>query len=319
MIRPVSACRANQTMWDKRTNMWCVTLLLIAVASCNAESFELKTAELPPQTVSRIVGGVETTVERYPFIVQVLYNAQFYCGGSLLTSRHVLSAAHCFVNDFGYVLPANRFAIRMGTTFLNTGGSLHQVSQVIVHESYNNPSRDNDVAVVVLSTAATLSSSVQLAVLGARGQELPDNTTVTAVGWGLTHVNNTMPSTVLNEVTVMKVNRSVCEDRYRLLEEIHSVPFPVTNTMICAGILDVGGKDACGGDSGGPLLYGNVQVGVTSWGWSCAEPIWPGVYARVANYTDWIEAKIQQYNSAGISRVGAVTLLTPILFLILNL
>lgn len=128
-----------------------------------------------------------------------------------------------------------------------------------------------------------------------------------------------MPSTVLNEVTVMKVNRSVCEARYRLLEEIHSAPFPVTNTMICAGILDVGGKDACSGDSGGPLLYGNVLVGVTSWGWSCAEPIWPGVYARVANYTDWIEAKIQQYNSAGISRVGAVTLLTPILFLILNL
>lgn len=51
-----------------------------------------------------------------------------------------------------------------------------------------------------------------------------------------------MPSTVLNEVTVMKVNRSVCEARYRLLEEIHSAPFPVTNTMICAGILDVGGK-----------------------------------------------------------------------------
>ncbi|XP_047037238.1 achelase-1-like isoform X2 [Helicoverpa zea] len=174
-------------MWDIRTNMWCVTLLLIAVASCNAESFELKTAELSSQTVSRIVGGVETTVERYPFIVQVLYNGQFNCGGSLLTSRHVLSAGHCFVNKFGYVLPAILFAIRMGTTFLNTGGSLHQVSTVIVHESFNNPSRDNDVAVVVLSTAATLSSSVQFAVLGPRGQELPDNTSVTAVGWGLTN------------------------------------------------------------------------------------------------------------------------------------
>nr|XP_049705535.1 trypsin CFT-1 [Helicoverpa armigera] len=306
-------------MWDKRTNMWCVTLLLIAVASCNAESFELKTAELSSQSVSRIIGGVETTVERYPFIVQVLYNGQFYCGGSLLTSRHVLSASHCFVNEYGYVLPAILFTIRMGTTYLNTGGSLHQVSRVIVHESFNNPSRDNDVAVAVLSTAATLSPSVQFAVLGPRGQELPDNTSLTAVGWGLTNVNNTKASTVLNEVTILKVNRSVCEARYRLLEEIYSAPFPVTNGMICAGILDVGGKDTCNGDSGGPLLYGNLVVGVTSWSWGCAEPTWPGVYARVANYTDWIEAKIQQYNSATIARVGAVTLLTPILFLILNL
>ncbi|XP_049705535.2 trypsin CFT-1 [Helicoverpa armigera] len=306
-------------MWDKRTNMWCVTFLLIAVASCNAESFELKTADLSTQTVSRIVGGVETTVERYPFMVQVLYNGQFNCGGSLLTSRHVLSASHCFVNLYGYVLPAILFTIRMGTTFLNTGGSLHQVSRVIVHESFNNPSRDNDVAVAVLSTAATLSSSVQFAVLGPRGQELPDNTSLTAVGWGLTNVNNTMASTVLNEVTILKVNRSVCEARYRLLEEIYSAPFPVTNGMICAGILDVGGKDTCNGDSGGPLLYGNLVVGVTSWSWGCAEPTWPGVYARVANYTDWIEAKIQQYNSATIGRVGAVTLLTPLLFLIINL
>ncbi|PZC81892.1 hypothetical protein B5X24_HaOG200392 [Helicoverpa armigera] len=299
--------------------MWCVTLLLIAVASCNAESFELKTAELSSQSVSRIVGGVETTVERYPFMVQVLYNGQFYCGGSLLTSRHVLSASHCFVNEYGYVLPAILFTIRMGTTYLNTGGSLHQVSTVIVHESFNNPSRDNDVAVAVLSTAATLSPSVQFAVLGPRGQELPDNTSLTAVGWGLTNVNNTMASTVLNEVTILKVNRSVCEARYRLLEEIYSVPFPVTNGMICAGILDVGGKDVCNGDSGGPLLYGNLLVGVTSWGWGCAEPTWPGVYARVANYTDWIEATIQQYNSATIGRVGAITLLTPLLFLIINL
>lgn len=53
--------------------------------------------------------------------------------------------------------------------------------------------------------------------------------------------------------------------------------------------------DACQGDSGGPLQiivkpsYMNYIVGVTSFGYSCGSGI-PGVYARVANYIDWIES-----------------------------
>ena len=66
--------------------------------------------------------------------------------------------------------------------------------------------------------------------------------------------------------------------------------YSITDGMICAGEK---GKDSCQGDSGGPMVANvngtSVLVGVVSWGIGCAQEGYPGVYARVANYIDWIE------------------------------
>jgi len=58
--------------------------------------------------------------------------------------------------------------------------------------------------------------------------------------------------------------------------------------MFCAGEVGEGGKDACQGDSGGPVTYNGNVVGATSWGYGCADPKYPGVYARVTAQLDWI-------------------------------
>ena len=66
----------------------------------------------------------------------------------------------------------------------------------------------------------------------------------------------------------------------------------VTHSMLCAGYLGEGGKDSCTGDSGGPLVCNvndkAVLVGVVSWGNSCAEPEFAGVYSRVTHVLNWI-------------------------------
>ncbi|KAJ8707356.1 hypothetical protein PYW08_010608 [Mythimna loreyi] len=324
--------------------MWAVALLFIAVATCNAEQFHLQTTSLPVTSENRIIGGTATTIQRYPYTVQVLYIAQFLCGGSLLTASHVLSAAHCFVTDTGSVLSPSRYTIRAGTTILNSGGSLHLVSAIRVHEQYNNPIRDHDVAVVTLNTPVNVATGVaRLGFIPLPGEVVPDDAYVTAVGWGLTNVGSTAPSTVLNEVTVRKINNAVCRTRYLTLQTITGDPYPVTTSMLCAGLLDVGGKDACQGDSGGPLLYNGIIVGVTSWGAGCAEPNWPGVSARVSSYTNWINNTINgipQFASTNgtngtntttrpptgpgstgslSSKIGFATVLAPLLYIMLSI
>ncbi|GBP96701.1 Trypsin CFT-1 [Eumeta japonica] len=95
-----------------------------------------------------------------------------------------------------------------------------------------------------------------------------------------------------------------CNELYRLYPG-----GPITDNMFCGGILDGGersftsyeaGKDACQSDSGGPVLYAGVVVGVTSWGAGCADAHHPGVSARVSTYTDWIQKVMSKSVSSEI-------------------
>ena len=66
--------------------------------------------------------------------------------------------------------------------------------------------------------------------------------------------------------------------------------------MVCAGPL-AGGKDSCQGDSGGPLVIKDdantaIIYGVVSWGIGCGSANYPGVYARVTKFVDWIKANM---------------------------
>nr|AIR09766.1 trypsin-like serine protease precursor [Spodoptera frugiperda] len=315
----LSACRACHIVQDRQTEMWCLILLFVAIAGCHArEQYHITPVALPATSASRIVGGSATTIQQYPFAVQIYYNNGFSCGGTLLTQRHVLSAAHCFVTTNGVVISPSTITIRVGSTFLYSGGATHQVSAIIVHESYGNPIRDNDIAVLLLRTAVTLNASVATAFIPIQGAVVPDNATVIAVGWGVTIQNGQNPSPVLNEVAIRKINRGICQANYLELQALEGIPYPVTSSMICAGILGVGGKDACQGDSGGPLIYNGIVVGVTSWGYGCAQPRYPGVSARVASYTTWINNTVTRYNGASSVGVARVTLLIPFLYLILS-
>lgn len=95
----------------------------------------------------------------------------------------------------------------------------------------------------------------------------------------------------LQHVQVYTIDQDICAERYAYLKTqpgFQNWP-DITDGMLCAGILDVGGKDACQGDSGGPLAFDrDIVVGITSWGYGCADAVYPGVNARVSHYSDWI-------------------------------
>ncbi|RVE48354.1 hypothetical protein evm_007014 [Chilo suppressalis] len=258
----------------------------------------------------RIIGGNSTTIEKFPYAVQVNENNRLICGGSLVSQRCVLSAAHCFVSRDKLTPNVRLYSARVGSAALNTGGSVHQLVTIVIHDQYNYNTEENDIAVMVLRANVTLSISVMLVQLPLPGLMVPDNATLMHIGWGRTQVDGDLAQ-VLNMVAVRKVNHQICASQYELLD------LRVSTNMICAGLLGTGGADACQGDSGGPLIYQygdmTIVVGVTSWGQECGDPNFPGVSARVANYTDWINEQIVKYNASPLlSTVNVLVLLASL-------
>nr|ADT80832.1 serine protease 62 [Mamestra configurata] len=241
---------------------------------------------------SRIVGGSPTNIETYPYmsVMQRTSTGFFWslsCGGSLLTSTSILSAAHCFYGDQLW-----QWRSVLGTSTAHSGGTVHPLSRIIMHPEYDDPMINNDVAIVKLSSPAVFSDRIKIARIPGPNYILPDGAAVTHVGWGRLWTGGPT-SEQLMHVQVNVINQQLCAERYAYLKtQPRFEHWPdITDGMVCAGILDVGGKDACGGDSGGPLAqFGDIIVGVTSWGFECADAFYPGVSARVTYFSNWITA-----------------------------
>ncbi|KAJ8711577.1 hypothetical protein PYW08_008531 [Mythimna loreyi] len=234
---------------------------------------------------TRIVGGELTTIDKYPSIVALEFQSIWSgswsqsCAANILTSRYVLSAAHCF----GANVNSNLRRIRAGSSYRNTGGIIAYVELYYNHPTYGLNGYDGDISVVRLITGLEYSPVVQPGIITGPDVALPDGLPVVHAGWGTTSQGGSL-SSQLRDVQIYTINNELCAARYLTL------PWPqtVTKNMICAGILDVGGKDACQGDSGGPLYYSDILVGVVSWGHGCANATFPGVSTAVSPYTNWI-------------------------------
>ncbi|CAH0592709.1 unnamed protein product [Chrysodeixis includens] len=231
----------------------------------------------------RIVGGSVTNIETYPTIAALLFtwnwsNYVQSCGGIILNNRAVLTAAHCPHED-----PPTRWRFRVGSTWGNNGGVVHHINQIIIHPNFVRSTLESDVAILHSTTTIVYNNGVAAASIAGTNYNLQDNAVVWAAGWG-SQAFGGANSPQLRHVQIWTVNQAVCRQRYAGRGTV------VSDNMLCAGWLDVGGRDQCGGDSGGPLYHNNVVVGITSFGHQCALAYYPGINARVSRFTPWIQA-----------------------------
>ena len=237
-----------------------------------------------------IVGGQPAGDGDYPWQAALVFrdrsmhnNGQF-CGGALIGSRWVLTAAHCIVLT-GYT--TDDFNVLLGQTTLREPitGELIEVEEIIVHPDYDDGTNENDIALLRLERP-----SVQpvLRVAGPGDDLLTvHGVLATVTGWGAVGKILTWwryPED-LQQATVPIVSNGVCNAP-------NSWNGRVTETMLCAGFAR-GDTDSCSGDSGGPLAVetdaGWRQVGIVSWGEEeCALPNYYDVYTRVSSYQDFI-------------------------------
>lgn len=198
----------------------------------------------------------------------------------MITDQHVITAAHCL----DHISSPSVLNIRVGATNFNSGGQLINVINIIRHPGWNNSPRnyDNDIAILKLGSKPTVPNARPIP-LPDKNAQIPDLANINVTGWGSNREGGGVIVT-LQVVTVPYVEINRCANLYKAAL---TAP-PVTQLMLCAGYEVTGGKDACQGDSGGPAVWNGRIVGVVSWGWGCARPLFPGVYTRVTKFVDWI-------------------------------
>lgn len=217
---------------------------------------------------TRIVGGNATAIDNVKYIVFLRYRNRFMCGGTLISTTHVVTAAHCVTKRSGAVFTANLVTVHGGSTYKSQDGVVSTVKRIIVPSNFRNRNPlAMDVAILQLASPVT---GTNIDTIGLCSNTLPVGAAVTVSGWGQTTVNG-LSSDQLRTVNVNMISRQKCIRSYRFQATI-------STTMICAAR---SGKDACSGDSGGPLIYNGELCGIVSWGIGCARSAYPGVYTAV--------------------------------------
>ncbi|XP_016041306.1 coagulation factor XI isoform X2 [Erinaceus europaeus] len=237
----------------------------------------------------RIVGGTASVFGEWPWQITLHITSptqRHLCGGSIIGNQWILTAAHCFIEVESpkllrvYSGILNQSEIKEDTPFFG-------VQKIIIHNQYEMAENGYDIALLKLETTITYTDSQRPICLPSKGDRNVIYTDCWVTGWGYRKLRDKIQNT-LQKAQIPLVTNEECQTRYR--------GYKITNKMICAGYKE-GGKDACKGDSGGPLSCKHNEVwhlvGITSWGEGCAQKERPGIYTNVVEYVDWILEKTQ--------------------------
>ncbi|KAH8331414.1 hypothetical protein KR074_002776 [Drosophila pseudoananassae] len=241
----------------------------------------------------RIVGGKGSTFGAFPW--QVLVRESTWlglftknkCGGVLITSRYVITAAHC-QPGFLASLVAVMGEFDISGDLESKRSVTKNVKRVIVHRQYDPATFENDLALLELDSPVQYDTHI---VPICMPNDVADFTgrMATVTGWGRLKYGGGVPS-VLQEVQVPIIENSVCQEMFHTAGHNKKI----LSSFLCAGYAN-GQKDSCEGDSGGPLVLqrpdGRYELaGTVSHGIKCAAPYLPGVYMRTTFYKPWLRS-----------------------------
>uniref|UniRef100_A0A6G5A7D1 Putative trypsin-like serine protease n=1 Tax=Rhipicephalus microplus TaxID=6941 RepID=A0A6G5A7D1_RHIMP len=243
-----------------------------------------------------IVNGTEVKETQYPwavFLATQFPSGQYACGGTIITKRHVLSAAHCFFVNNEY---AQKVTVSYGSVDRHSGQKV-DASKVLIHKHFDNLTASNDIALLEVKYPFQFNKDVAPICLPTTPVKLVNKDAVVA-GWGSLYLGG-QGVDFLRHTTVTFLPDQIC-----------SVIFMgrrYSSVLQCCA--HKRGKGACKGDSGGPVMLRSAtdrfqQVGIVSYliG-TCGGDFNPQVYTRINAYIDWLTQAVS--SSASYKLLGS--------------
>jgi len=229
---------------------------------------------------TRVINGDDvTSTSVAPWQVSLQKSGSHFCGGSLISAGHVMSACHCKQSTGATVVMGT---VRTDDPKISVRGSF------TCHPSYSSSKNDYDYSIVTLASTVDL-SDIDIAVIPIAAKEYPGGMEAVITGWGMTHGHIHQLPTQLQIAYTNLATTQTCKQRWGINR--------ITERMQC--VLDAeGANSGCMGDSGGPLTVVDPDdgitylVGNTSFGTSDCSTTDPGIWSKNVVVKDWIDGYI---------------------------
>ncbi|XP_072282341.1 transmembrane protease serine 5 isoform X4 [Pyxicephalus adspersus] len=224
---PFAQTTSTEHIWQTRRDCVSGHVVALKCSECGSRSKS-----------SRIIGGSDVALGRWPWQVSLYLNNKHVCGGSIVAPKWIITAAHCVHN---YRSPqVSSWSVLAGITShppVRQKASVSAVEKIIYHQKYDDRSHDYDIALMKLEKPLNYSDSIRPVCLPQYDQDLPAGAECWVSGWGHTHPDNTHMPRSLKEAMVPLISTKKCNSSCIYDGDI-------TPRMLCAGYLD-GKVDAC--------------------------------------------------------------------------